>query len=120
MQTKFLTILGLFTMALGAGGLNAQVEQKVKVEVKDLKAAEQKSPQFQVSGVKEKSWRPKNWLELDMTLDVKKAKTPGDNTTMVDALDVKFFIGLNSMDAQQEVLPADGHHDPLECPHQAG
>ena len=87
MQTRFLTILGL-AAAMSGGGLNAQVENKVKVDVKDLKVQDQKTPQFNVSGLKEHSWRPKNWMELELSLDVKKQRTPGETSTMLDALEV--------------------------------
>jgi hypothetical protein len=88
--------------------------------VKDLSVQEQKSPMFQAGGVKDHVWRPKNWLELDLALDVKKAKTPGDNTTMVDSLDLKFFIGLNHMDANKKYYLLTGTITVLNVPTKVG
>lgn len=88
--------------ALGISAVNAQVVPTVKVDVKDVKAQDQKTPQFSAGGIKDRAWRPKTWLELDMEMEVKKAKTPGDSTTMVDSLEVKYFIGLNATDANKK------------------
>jgi hypothetical protein len=120
MRFSFITTFCLVMAASGIGGLQAQVDQTVKVEVKTLTTTEQKTPQFQVSGIKEHVWRPKNWLEIDLAMDVKKAKTPGDNTTMVDALDVKFFIGLNAMDANKKPYVLTGSVTAMNIPTKAG
>jgi hypothetical protein len=102
MRFRLITTCCLWAAAAGIGQLNAQVDQTVKVDVKEVKTQEQKTPQIPAVGVKEHAWRPKSWLEIDVALTAKKAKTPGDNTTMVDALDMKFFIGLNVSDANKK------------------
>ena len=106
--------------ASGISALNAQVDQTVKVDVKEIATQEQKTPQFQVNGVKDHVWRPKNWLEIDLAMDVKKAKTPGDNTTMVDSLEVKYFIGLNAMDANKKNYVLTGTMTLQNVPTKAG
>lgn len=106
--------------ASGISTLNAQVAQTVKVDVKDLKTQDQKTPQFQANGVKEHVWHPKTWLEIDMEMDVKKARTAGDNTTMVDALEVKYFIGLNATDANKKNYVLTGRMTLQNIPTRAG
>lgn len=106
--------------ASGISTLSAQVAQMVKVDVKDIKTQDQKTPQFQANGVKEHVWRPKTWLEIDMEMDVKKAKTAGDNTTMVDALEVKYFIGLNATDANKKNYVLTGTMTLQNIPTRAG
>jgi len=119
MRPSFITTLCLMA-ASGISGLNAQVDQTVKVDVKDIAVQEQKTPQFQAAGVKDKSWRPRNWLELDLSFVAKKAKTPGDNTTMIDALEVKYFIGLNAVDANRKNFVLTGTMTLTNVPTKAG
>lgn len=119
MRSSFIMSLCLLAAA-GLSRLDAQVEQTVKVTVRDLAVQEQRSPLFQAGGVKDKVWRPKNWLELDLAMDVKKAKTPGDNTTMVDSLDLKFYIALNHADANKKYYLLTGTMTVLNVPTKVG
>ncbi|MCE9518957.1 MAG: hypothetical protein K8R87_05260 [Verrucomicrobia bacterium] len=84
MRFSLIKTFCLMALAVSFSALNAQVAPAVKVEVKDIKPQDQRTPQFQAAVTKEHIWRPKVWLEIDMELDVKKAKTATDNTTMVD------------------------------------
>lgn len=86
-------------MALTGAASAQEASTDFKVDIKALKAAEQQTPQIQVTNVKDKVWRPKKWLELDVDLDAKKlVKTPGELNPMMDAMEVKFFVGLNKAD----------------------
>ncbi len=120
MRSRIITTLCLMAAASGISSLNAQVDQTVKVDVKTVTPQEQKTPQIPAVGVKEHAWRPKSWLEIDIALTAKKAKTPGDITTMVDALDVKFFIGLNATDANKKPFVLTGTMTVLNVPTKPG
>lgn len=103
MKFSFNLMIVITAATLALNGLNAQeAKPTVKVDVKDLKPQEQKTPQFQVSGLKDHAWRQKTWLEIDLSMDVKKAKVPGDNTSLVDSLEAKFYIALNQTDANKK------------------
>ncbi|HSJ03761.1 MAG TPA: Amuc_1102 family pilus-like protein [Verrucomicrobium sp.] len=71
----------------------------VKVDVKEMKVQQQQSPQISASNVTDKRWKPKNWLEVDLAFDAKKAQKPGDRSPFVESLDVKFYVALNKQDA---------------------
>jgi hypothetical protein len=71
-----------------------QPSQEVKVRVRGMTADSQYTPQFSVPNVKDKRFRPKNWLELDVAFDADKAPTP-DRNPMIDSLDFKFYVLLN-------------------------
>lgn len=75
---------------------SAVVESKeVQVKVKNLSVDGQYTPQFSVPNVKDKRFRPKTWLELDVQFEAKK-NTTVDKNPMIDSLDFKYFIGLNA------------------------
>ncbi|RBP45342.1 hypothetical protein DES53_103340 [Roseimicrobium gellanilyticum] len=75
----------------------AQLEasKEVKVRVKGMNVDVQYTPQFSVPNVKDKRFRPKNWLELDVAFDADKAKVAGENNPMIDSLEFKFYVVLN-------------------------
>lgn len=85
-------------MALVAAASAQEVSKDIKVDVKGLKSAEQQTPQIQASNVKDKVWRPKKWLEVDVDFEAKKMKTAADTSTIIDALEVKYFVALNKAD----------------------
>ena len=87
--------------ALGSSGVVSGQEGKaaVKVEIKAAAPTIVQTPQFMAPNVGEKKWRPKGWLELDVDFVAKKAKTPGDPSTVIDSLEIKVFIGLAKPDA---------------------
>ncbi len=120
MNFSFITTFSLMAAAFSISAVNAQVAPTVKVDVKDIKTQDQKTPQFQAGNVKEHVWRPKTWLEIDMEMDVKKAKSTTDNTTMVDALEVKYFIGLNATDANKKNYVLTGTMTLQNIPTKAG
>ncbi len=78
--------------------MHAQVEasKEVRVKIKGMQVDAQYTPQFSVPNVKDKRFRPKNWLELDVAFDADKAKTAGgEHNPIIDALEFKFYVLLN-------------------------
>jgi hypothetical protein len=81
-----------------ARGQTVELSKELKVDVKGVKAESQYTPQIQATNVNDKRWKPKNWLEVDVAFEAKKAKTPGDTSNMVDSVDFKYFVALNKTD----------------------
>jgi hypothetical protein len=77
--------------------VQAQLEpsKEVRVRVKGMQVDAQYTPQFSVPNVKDKRFRPKNWLELDVAFDADKAKVAGDNNPVIDSLEFKYYVVLN-------------------------
>jgi len=93
------SISALALLALSLSSQGQEISELVKVDVKGIAAAEQKTPQLQITNVTDKRWKPKNWLEVDVALDAKKARQPGDKSPFIDTLEFKYFVALNKMDA---------------------
>ncbi len=83
---------------LMAGLAGAQDATQVKVDVKGVKLDQQNTPQIQALNLVDKKWRPKNWLEIEVAFDIKLARDAGGRKGSLDAMDVKYFIGLNQKD----------------------
>jgi hypothetical protein len=98
MHQSFLTG-ALCALALTFTAQAQEVSEVVKVDVKDIKVAEQKTPQLQITNVTDKRWKPKNWLEVDVALEAKKARQPGDKNPFIDTMEFKYFVALNKQDA---------------------
>lgn len=83
--------------ALLCGGTvaNGQDATQVKVNVKGVKLDQQQTPQIQAMNVVDKKWRPKNWLEIEVAFDIKLARDAGGRKGSLEAMDVKYYIGLN-------------------------
>lgn len=109
MNTR-LILLTVAASCLTANCLFAQAKEEklVTIEVKGMTPQEQKTPQYQATGVKDKTWRQKSWLEIDLAMDVKKKKTAEDATTLVDSLEVKYFIALNATDPNKKYYLLQG------------
>ncbi len=81
-----------------AGALCAQDATQVKVDVKGVKLEQQQTPQIQATNIVDKRWRPKNWLEIEVAFDIKLARDVGGRKGSLDAMQVKYFVGLNAKD----------------------
>jgi len=93
------TMCAVVLVGLARTTFAQEASKDYKVDIKSLKAAEQQTPQIQVTNVKDKVWKPKKWLEVDVDLDAKKlVKTPGELNPMMDEMEVKYFVGLNKTD----------------------
>jgi hypothetical protein len=98
-------ILSAFAaLAFIAPMVSAQDAPTVKVDVKDMKVQQQQSPQISATNVTDKRWRPKNWLEVDLAFDAKKAPVPGDRNPFIESVDIKFYVALNKQDAEGKYI----------------
>lgn len=106
-RNALFSIAGLLVMILTgdfANGQTVEVSKELKVDIKGIKPEAQFTPQIAVGNVKDKRWKPKNWLELDVEFEAKKAKVAGDNSTMVDSVDIKYFVALNKTDKEGKIV----------------
>lgn len=87
-----------------ACGQSVEVSKELKIDVKSIKAEPNFTPQIPAANTKDKRWRQKVWLEVDVAFEAKKAKTPGDNSTMVDSVEVKYFVALNKTDKDGKLV----------------
>ncbi len=88
-----------------AASTYAQEAITVKVRVSDLKFAPVPTPQFQISNIPAKPYRPKNWLEIDVTFDAEKAaKEVAESGPFVDTLEFKYYVALNKQRGNKYIL----------------
>jgi hypothetical protein len=71
------------------------LSKEVEAKIKGIQVDGQFTPQFSVPNVKDKRFRPKTWLEMDVAFEAKK-NTSVDKNPVIDSLDFKYFIGLNA------------------------
>lgn len=77
----------------------------VRVRVNDIKTTPVQTPQFQISNIPAKPYRPKNWMEIDTTFDAEKApKAAVDTGPFVEQLEFKYYIALNKMKGNKYIL----------------
>ncbi len=99
----------LSTLGLGLGLQAQDVSKEVKVDIKNVVIQEDKTPDFSVNYSKTKRWRSKDWMEVEVTFTVDKAKVPGgDRNPVVDSLEFKFFIGLNKTTKEGKYIMLTG------------
>lgn len=100
---KFYTALSILVIGLQAG--LAQDADAVKVSSAKMAIANIKTPQFQ-SDAPNKSWRPKDWLEVDLAFEVRLANELGGRSGSLASMTVNYYIGLNAQnkDNKYEVI----------------
>ncbi|MDZ4403855.1 Amuc_1102 family pilus-like protein [Prosthecobacter sp.] len=78
----------------------------VKVDIKRVTVTEQPTPQFTASNVKEKRWRPKNWIEVDVEFDIKVPVDAGGRNGSYSAMQLNVYLALQHMtkDGKREVI----------------
>ncbi|MCB1226070.1 MAG: hypothetical protein KDK99_09700 [Verrucomicrobiales bacterium] len=69
---------------------------QVKVQIKGLKVGEQQTPQIQASNIVDKRWRPKNWIEIEVPMEIKLARDLGGRDGSLQSLQIKYFVGVNA------------------------
>jgi hypothetical protein len=100
------SLLALTFIALSMPAIQAQTPPAVKVDIKAPKLEAIQSPQFQAGNVPNLNWRPKNWLMLDMELDIKLPQVAGGRNGSLPALTVNYYLALSatSKDNKRQVI----------------
>jgi hypothetical protein len=87
----------LFLLALAISGIAvlpaAAQDNTVKVSTKGMKIRAVQTPQFDAGNVGARSWRPKNWLELDVQFEVRLAPAAGGRNGSLDAVTINYYLG---------------------------
>ncbi|SKB01526.1 hypothetical protein SAMN02745166_03394 [Prosthecobacter debontii] len=97
----------LAILAFGVGTASAQTAAPaVKVDGGKLEIKSIQTPQFQASNVGEKRWRPKDWMEVDFSFQIKLPQSAGGRNGALDSLAVTYYIALNAQtkDGKYEVI----------------
>ncbi|MGV3662789.1 MAG: Amuc_1102 family pilus-like protein [Prosthecobacter sp.] len=80
------------------------LKEPIQVKMGRTVVGEQPTPQFS-GGVKEKRWRPKTWIEIDVEFDIKVATAAGGNKGTYSALQVNVYLATQQMkDGKRVVL----------------
>jgi hypothetical protein len=111
-QMKISLILPVAVL-LGLTGLaNAQsttAAPAIKVEIKEVKLEQQMTPIIQVTGVTEKRWKPKTWIELDVGLKIKLPKSEGGDDASAASLEIRYFVGTNHKSKDGKTIIINGN-----------
>ena len=98
---------------------DAPITKDKIVDIKDIKVAIQKTPDFSMKGsTTDKRWRPKDWLEIEP--EFKMPRSPSDKKAeVVPEATFKYYVYLNSASGVKEnarILTAEVTHTniPLE------
>lgn len=89
------SILTLFVLACAivAPQLHAQSVAPV-VKFKGIKLIEQPTPQISGGGVKEKRWKAKNWIEVDVTFEIRMPAEAGGNKASYSGIKTNIYLAL--------------------------
>lgn len=88
----------------------------VRVKVKKVTVVEQPTPQFVAGNVKEKRWRPKNWVEVDVEFDVDLPTAAGGNKGTYPSLQMGIFVALNHANKEGKYEVVEGVLDLVNVP----
>lgn len=96
MRIRICMLAAALAAVLPLSNVQAQVEasKAVRTDIRGVTIDGQNTPQFSVPNVKDKRFRPKTWLEMDVAFKADKAKTP-ENNPVIDSLEFKFYVLLN-------------------------
>lgn len=113
-----------FALLLTTTMLHAQApagdgKARIIVDIKKVDLSEQPTPQFAAGNVKDKRWRPKNWIEVDVEFDIKLPPEAGGRNGTFPAMQMNIYLPLQHMtkEGKREVIqgtldlvniPADG------------
>lgn len=89
---------------------------EIKAKVKGVKMAEQQTPMFNVSNVRDKRWRPKNWIEVDVEFEIDLPQKAGGNKGTYPSLTVNIYLALNHKDTEGKRTVLEGSLDLVNVP----
>ncbi|MFN0128762.1 MAG: Amuc_1102 family pilus-like protein [Verrucomicrobiales bacterium] len=116
MKSPFIFRIMLATVAVAADlGVSSALAQDDKTEkLIDLKQPiiqAQQTPDLKGTGVKEKRWKPKDWLEFEVPFIASPPNSLRSTFTSFDVLNFKYYLYLdNPDDKKKRILTADLNH----------
>lgn len=102
---------------VGSAMAQAPAAQQVRVKIKELKFEQQQTPQIQASNIVDKRWRPKNWIEVDVGLDVDIARDLGGREGSYPGLEIKYFVGVTKTNKDGKTIVLSGQISYVNVPH---
>lgn len=117
---RSLALISAFAFAFSAAervhAQDAPTPPQVKVDFKRATIIEQPTPQFSAGAVKEKRWRPKNWIEMDVEFEIKLPADAGGNRGTYSGLKVNIYIALQHRTKEGKMEVVQGSFDLLNVP----
>lgn len=116
------SLASTFAFLLLATALQAQAPAvqeplpAVRVKIKRITVIEQPTPQFSAGSVKEKRWRPKNWVEVDVEFDVDVPNSAGGSKGTYPSLQMGIYIALNHTNKEGKFEVVEGTLDLVNVP----
>lgn len=105
-------LISALAFAFSAIDLHAQATLPgVKVDFKRAVIGEQPTPQFSAGAVKEKRWRPKNWVEMDVEFAIKLPADAGGNKGSYNGLKMNLYIALQHRNKEGKIEVISGTYD---------
>lgn len=103
---RSLALISAVAFAFSAALAHAQTPPAVKVDIKKVVLQEQPTPQFSGGSVKEKRWRPKSWVEMDVEFEIKLPADAGGNKGTYGSLQMNVYLALqhSTKDGKRETL----------------
>ena len=102
---------GLFSLALLVP--NTASAQAVRVDGIKVAMNQQKTPNYSVTGVTDKRWDPKTWLEFEVIFDTKVKQT---KASAIDGLVAKFYMVLDNIASKEEARTLVGEVKMMSVP----
>jgi len=93
-----IALTGLFSIAF-ASYASAQAGQH-RVDNVDIKISSQPTPQFSVSGPRDKQVRPQNWIEIEAELSLQTT----NKSEFIDELHAGFFVVIDDVETNRKVV----------------
>jgi hypothetical protein len=104
------------TLAVAASfGVSTTQAQDAKaeklVDLKDPTIQAQSTPDLKAGNVKDKRWKPKDWLEFEIPFIAAAPRSGGSTLTTYDLLTFKYYLFLDNPDKKkQRILTAEVNH----------
>ena len=105
--TTLVVAVGL--SASSAFGQDAKTEKLVDLKAPLIQA--QQTPDIKAQGVKDKRWKPKDWLEFEIPFIAAAPRNAKANFTSYDQLNFKYYLFLSNPDKEKSrILTAEVTH----------
>ena len=112
MKSRFLnSMLATVAVVVGLGVSTAQAQDAKLIDLKEPIIQAQQTPDIKAAGVKDKRWKPKEWLEFEVPFIAMAPRNAKANFTSYEQLTFKFYIFLSNADKEKSrILTAEVNH----------
>lgn len=110
----FRSLLATLAVAVSFGVSSSQAQEAKAEKLVDLKEPTiqaQSTPDIKAAYVKDKRWKPKEWLEFEIPFIAAAPRSAGSTITTYDQLTFKYYLFLDNPDKKkQRILTAEVNH----------